>query len=245
MNKEQKDCDEMRSAFVDGQLDAADWARMAEAVERDPGLREETCALLVLKEMVHQAYATPPARPDRLRHAGGWTNWRAIAAAVVVAVTGAAGWFGHAWWENGSFLDPTSAYALRGDWQALRSDWRTLDNNRILVHVSSKANLATALDEVEDLLRAARAEHRRIEVEVVANSTGIELLDAKGTAYAARVAALHREFPELSLVACAQTLVRQHAAGRQFELLPGTEIAPSALDEVVRRLRAGWVYVRA
>jgi len=33
--------------------------------------------------------------------------------------------------------------------------------------------------------------------------------------------------------------------GRQLTLLPGTEVAPSALDEVVKRLRDGWVYVRA
>lgn len=245
MSEEQRICDEMRSAFVDGQLDAADWARMAEAVERDAGLREDTCALLMLKEMVHQAYVTPPARPVRPRRAAAWKSWRAVAAAIIVAITGAAGWFAHAWWENESLLDPTSVYALRGDWHSLRSDWRALDDSRILVHVSSNANLATALDEVEDLLRAARAGHRRIEIEVVANSTGIELLDAQTASYAARVAALRREFPELRLVACAQTLARQRTDGKQITLLPGTELAPSALDEVVKRLRAGWIYVRA
>lgn len=105
--------------------------------------------------------------------------------------------------------------------------------------------MATALDEVEDLLRAARAEGRHIEIEIIANSTGIELLDANTSPYAARIATLHRQFPQMRVVACGQTLDRLRAKGRQLTLLPGTEVAPSALDEVVRRLRDGWVYVRA
>jgi intracellular sulfur oxidation DsrE/DsrF family protein len=82
-------------------------------------------------------------------------------------------------------------------------------------------------------------------VEIIANRTGIELLDANTSPYAARLAMLHRQFPQLRIVACGQTLDRLRAKGKQFALLPGTEVAPSALDEVVKRLRDGWVYVRA
>lgn len=245
MSKDPKISGEMRGAFVDGELDDADWARIAEVVERDPGLREEMCSLFMLKEMVHRAYAMPPAPPARVRRAAACRPWRSAAAALFAAVAGIAGWFAHTHWEGEAARDPVSAYVLRGDWKAVRSDWRSLEANQVLVHVSSNANLTGALDEIERFLRAARSAQRRVEVEIVANSTGIELLDANLPAYAARVAALRRQFPELRLVACAQTLARQHAEGKQVVLLPGTVVAVSALDEVAMRLQAGWVYVHA
>lgn len=244
MNEEQKTSEEMRGAFVDGQLDRADWARVAETAEHDPALREDVCQLRMLKETVRHAYAALPPRSNRTQRPA-WVSWRTAAAAAMVAISGTVGWFAYAWSGDGSSLDAASAYALRGDWHALRADWRTLDRNRILVHVSSDATMGTALDEVEDLLRSARAEHRHIKVEIIANSTGIELLDANKSHYAGRLATLLRQFPQLKVVACGQTLDRLRSKGKAITLLPGTQIAPSALDEVIKRLQAGWIYVRA
>ena len=243
MSEKHEISDEMRGAFADGRLDAAEWARVAEAMERDPALRRDVCELRMLKDGVRHAYAMPPVRPSRARPSAG-AGWKSLAVTAVVFV---AGWFGHAWWSEKPAFDPASAYALRGDWRALRGDWSTLDGGQVLVHVSSgeRQALATALDEIEDLLRSARAAHRSVKVEIVANSTGLDLLRANASPYAARIAALKREFPALGLVACGQTLERRRAEGQQVTLLPGTTVAPSALDEVVRRLRDGWVYVRA
>jgi len=243
MSEQRKISDEMRGAFVDGELDAAEWACVAGDMAREPALRQDVCELRMLKDMVRHAYAVPPARRRRAREATG-IGWRSLAAAVAFA---AAGWLGHVWWSGEPALDPTSAYALRGDWHALRADWRKLDGNRVLVHVStgSRAVLDTALDEVEDLLRSARAARRGVEVEIVANSAGLDLLSANASPYAARIAALRREFPALGLVACGRTLERRRNEGRPVTLVPGTVIAPSALEEVVKRLRGGWVYVRA
>lgn len=244
MSEERKVSDEMRAAFVDGQLDAAEWARVAGQMERDPELREDVCELRMLKDMVRHAYSVPPA-PRRSAARRSRLRWPWLAAAsVVFAITG---WFGHAWWSGAPALDPASAYALRGDWYALRGDWRTLDNNRVLVHVSSGNSevLATALDEVEDLLGSARAARRTIEVEIVANSSGLDLLEANASPYAARIAALRSEYPNLGLVACGRTIARRNAQGLEVTLVPGTAIAPSALEQVIKRLGDGWVYVRA
>lgn len=243
MSDAHKVSDELRNAFVDGELDAAEWARIAQAMESDPRLCEAVCELRMLKDGVRHAYAAPPARPRRARPAGfGWRSIAATAAAFAVL-----GWFGHAGWQAEPALDPASAYALRGDWHALRDDWRSLDGNRVLVHVSSRdaGVLRASLQEVEDLLRSARAARRSLEVEIVANRAGLDLLDADASPYAERIAALQREFPELGLVACGQTLERRRALGREITLLPGTAVAPSALEQVIERLRGGWIYVRA
>lgn len=244
MSEERKVSEEMQNAFVDGQLDAAEWAGVAGRLERDALARAQVCELRTLKDMVRHAYAVPPEPRERARRVAG-PGWKTLAAASIAFAV--LGWFGNAWWAGAPALDPASAYALRGDWHSLRGDWRSLESNRVLVHVSSGSPeaLGTALDEVEDLLRSARAARRSIEVEIVANSSGLDLLRASASPYAQRIASLRREHSNLSLVACGQTLARRRASGQAVELLPGTKIAPSALEQIAKRLQGGWVYVRA
>jgi intracellular sulfur oxidation DsrE/DsrF family protein len=244
MSHEVKVSDEMLGAFVDGQLDGPEWAEVAKAVEGDERLREEVCRLRALKGMVRHAYPMPAAaRGRRARLAGpGW-----LAAAAASLLFALAGWFGHAHLNRPPALDAASAYALSGDWHSLRTDWASLQEGKVLVHVSSAGReaLVAAVDEIEDLLRDARASNRRLQVEVVANGPGLDLLREDDAPLAGRLAALRRQYPELGFVACNQTIERRRAAGRPVELVAGTVVAPSALHEVVERLRAGWIYVRA
>ena len=244
MNEKRKISEEQQNAFVDGQLDDAERGYLTARMERDKALREQISELRTLKDMTRHAYAQAPVARTPSRRAAE-PGWSALAAACVVFAAG--GWFGHGWWSGALTLDPVSAYALRGDWHSLRGDWRSLESNRVLVHVSSgtREALGTALDEVEDLLRAARAARRGVEIEIVANSSGLDLFQASGSPYAPRVAALRSEYSNLSLVACGQTLERRRANGRPMELLTGTTVASSALEQIVKRLRDGWVYVRA
>jgi len=237
MSEEPGISEEMQNAFVDGELDAAEWARVAQAMGRDEQLRRSLCEVRTVKEMVQHAYATPPAGARRAGRgafaAGGW----AIAASVLFAL---GGWFSHAWWAKAPELDPASAYTL-GRFAA------SVDQNLVLVHISNgeRESLGRALDEVEDLLRAARDSGRAIRVEIVANRQGIDLLRAGVSPHEARLAALRASYANLELVACGQTMQRLGERGERVNLLPGIEVAPSALDEVVRRLQEGWVYVRA
>jgi intracellular sulfur oxidation DsrE/DsrF family protein len=236
--------DEMLGAFVDGQLDGPEWASVAQAIEGDGQLREEVCRLRALKEMIRHSYAVPAAaRRPRGRSTG--PGWLALAAASLTFAV--AGWFGHARYDRPHLLDAASAYALSGDWHSLRSDWGSLQDGKVLVHVSSAGReaLTAAVDEIEDLLRDAKAAKRQLQVEIVANGPGLDLLRADDAALAGRLVALRRQYPHLGFVACNQTIERRRAAGKPVELVAGTVVAPSALHEVVERLRAGWIYVRA
>jgi len=226
---------EMQSAFVDGQLDAAEWAAMLEQIGADPTLRREICELRATKDMVRGAYAgLAPARRGGAP-ARGWRGW-GLAALLVAGI--AAGWAGHGLIRSGD----GTALAGRG-----AAALHEIAADHVLVHVSSgnRETLATALDEIEDLLRSARTAGRKIEVEIVANSTGLDLLRVKASPYLARVTELRREYPNLSFVACHQTIERLREHGVAVELIPGVQVAPSALDQVVKRLQGGWVYIRA
>jgi intracellular sulfur oxidation DsrE/DsrF family protein len=244
MSQERRISDEMLGAFVDGQFDGPEWASVASAVEGDESLREEVCRLRALKEMIRHSYAVPAAA-GRQRDRSAGPRWLGLVAASLAFAV--AGWFGHAEFSRPPALDAASAYALSGDWRSLRSDWASLQEGKVLVHVSSAGReaLSAAVDEIEDLLREARVSNRRLQVEVVANGPGLDLLRADDAALAGRLVALRRQYPELGFVACNQAIERRRAAGQPIELVPGTVVAPSALHEVVQRLRSGWIYVRA
>lgn len=225
---------ELQSAFVDGELDRADWDRIAERLRTDQALREEVCALRETKQLVRRAYANPP----RVQGGEGRrTRWMAVAALCLLSA--AAGWLGHFWLAGGAVGDEVAAVADAGI--------RGLSRDKILVHVSSARtdSMATAIEEVEDTLRAAKAEGRGIEIEIVANSAGLALLRADTSPFAHRIELLRNRFPNLTLVACNQTIDRLKEKGVEVKLLPGVEVAPSALDQVVKRLQGGWAYVRA
>lgn len=225
---------EMQNAFVDGQLDAPEWSAMLERIGADAELRREICELRAAKDMVRDAYAGVNPPHGHAAVTAGWRGW-GMAAMLVAGV--AAGALSYA------LLDASRGSTRMSGAAALRS----IDADRILVHVSSgeRASLQTTLDEVEDLLRTARLANRRVEVEIVANSTGLDLLRSDASPYLARVGALRREYPNLTFFACNQTIERLRERGVTVNLLPGVHVAPSALDQVVKRLHGGWVYIRA
>lgn len=225
---------EMQNAFVDGQLDATEWTAMLERIAADAALRLDICELRATKDMVRGAYADVKPRVRCAAAAFGWRSW-GLAAMLLASV--AAGWLGHALLETNRVPGGASGAA----------SLRDIDANRILVHVSSgqRESMQTALDEVEDLLRGARATGRTVEVEIVANSTGLDLLRTDASPFLVRIGLLRREYPNLTFVACNQTIERLRDRGVTVELLPGVNVAPSALDQVVKRLQGGWVYIRA
>ncbi|TAK52843.1 MAG: hypothetical protein EPO27_00355 [Betaproteobacteria bacterium] len=233
MTQEREISQEMQSAFVDGQLDQAEWARIAARLQQDEGARAEICDLRALKELVRHAYEPPPGGRPAVSLG---TRWAAVAA--LCAVSAAAGWVGRSAWLPDA-VEVEHAVAAGSSLRAVAGD-------RILVHVSSSRRdlIAAALDEIEDVLRSARQRGRGLNVEIIANGPGLELLRADASGFSDRLAALRATYPGFTLVACAQTIERLREKGVAVRLLPGVQVAPSALDQVVRRLQGGWAYVR-
>lgn len=251
MSQPQRLSDEMQSAFVDGQLDARENAEWLERMGSDPRLRDQVCRTRLVKEMVRAAYrdAAPPStppEPPRRRPA-------AVALLAVALVAALVGWQAHRWLPGG--LASALAWATTPDDPVQRAGLvgssleavRQASADHVLVHIASSdtGHVGPALDGIEGLLRDARAAGRPVAVEVIANIGGIDLLRVGASPYPARIAALQAAYPELSFIACGQTLERLRERGATVQLLPGVRRASSALDQVVRRLQEGWVYVKA
>jgi intracellular sulfur oxidation DsrE/DsrF family protein len=229
------------NALVDRELDPIEEGRILDAIRSEPELEQLACELRTTKELVRHAYSRET--PTRRRTPGGlnWNwRWMAVAAVALVAFGAGGGWVGHTWYDRG--LDTTLERLTRGpDAVPLIGA-----SDHVVLHISSSApkRVSGILDEAEGMLHEARAAGRPIAVEIIANNTGLDVLRA-GDPSSSRVLALHTDYPNLTLVACGQTIERLRAQGVSVHLIPDTTVATSALDQIVKRIRQGWTYVRA
>ncbi|HTY98448.1 MAG TPA: hypothetical protein VMB75_01340 [Rhodocyclaceae bacterium] len=233
MNGETEVSDEVLNAFADGELDAVEKARLLNLAAKDDLLRERVCRLWQLKETVKGAYPLPPAEPQP-RRLSRWNGFgQAMAATLALAVGIVAGWLAHDDRE-------ISRYA------GLQLYARNMNEGRVVLHLSSAApdRLKAALDEADELAGSKDRAGRPVQVELVANGDGLTLLRSGYSPYSARIAALRRKHPNLTFIACDNTLAFLRQAGEDTTLLPEAIVAPSALDQIMMRLQQGWAYVR-
>jgi hypothetical protein len=100
------------------------------------------------------------------------------------------------------------------------------------------------LDRAERYLDQAEAQGRALQLEVVANSRGLNLLRAGYSPYAERIAQMRQRHANLQFIACSQSVARFAAEGEDVVLLPAAHTAPTAIGQIVDRLQQGWTYVR-
>ncbi|MFP5372751.1 MAG: DsrE family protein [Actinomycetes bacterium] len=113
---------------------------------------------------------------------------------------------------------------------AHRVVWQVADGG-VTVHERLLRNLTNLLDELQT---------EGVQVEVVTHGAGLDLLLANG-----RAVDTLGDLGERGVVflACENTMRRKHLASS--DLVPGVQIVPSGVAEVVRRQSAGWGYLRA
>lgn len=235
--------DERLNAWIDGELGREEAEPLLARMRADPRLRERVAELQLVKQLVRHAYAdtTPPDRARAVRVAPQRV-WPAAAGMALLVAGVVVGWLLRPVGDDGTAVETAAAGAGRAaDAVAMQSAV-----TQVVLHVSAPGAAAglAALERAEGILEAARAAGRPVALEIVANGGGIDLLRRDASAHAARIDAMRRAYPELSLVACGQTVQRLHDSGVEVRLLPGTETATSALDQIVLRMQQGWSYVR-
>ncbi|MDZ7657335.1 MAG: hypothetical protein U0997_15485 [Sulfurimicrobium sp.] len=242
MKQDKTISDEFLNAFVDDQLDPAEKSRAFELIEQDETLKARVCELRGLKARVQHAYLNPPPPPRSASK--GWLSGapyrQFLAASLLLAVGSISGWFAHNW------TGPDSDRELVRMLQVIQRNDIGMDQQKLMIHAgtANPVRLSTALDQAENLLASSRRANRPMQVEIIANGGGLDLLRADASPYARRIGLLREKYPDLELTACGQTLRNLRAKGVEVRLLPDTEVAPSAVGEISLRLKQGWGYIR-
>lgn len=236
--------DEMLHAFIDGELDVSESEALIARMREDKELAQRVCALRSLQSMVRLAYVEPPAAAGRLARAAPRRQLlRRCTFGCAILIAGMSG----GWALRGLDAQTVAAApaAGQGGYQTV-SLAREADPNRVILHLDSAApdKMEAVLDEAERLLDEAERQGRVMQLEVIANSRGIDLLRAGVSPHAVRMAGMKQRHANLRWVACGQSLARFAGEGQKVELLPATRTAPTAIGEIVTRLQEGWTYVR-
>lgn len=227
--------DELLNAFVDDQLESAEKGRVMSRLNIDPALDARVCDAWRIKAMVQHAYrdvrASKPARRPSNRWLARTTH--ALAASLLLVLGAVAGWFGHGVTDDSRLRE-------------FRLVARDTGPNKVILHLASSdpARLRAILDDAEYLLSRAPQDKRAVQLEVIANDGGLDLLRADVSPFAERIRAMRATHQELRFIACSQGLEKLRKRGLQVQLLPDTEIAASAIEQIATRLKQGWLYVR-
>lgn len=217
-------------AFVDGQLDARDYAAMVDAMAHDAELRARVCEVQRLKQLVRAAWPLPEAVSGIPRA----MPWRTLAATLVMVLAGAMGW-----------------HAYRGDDRAGRAPLAQTSapsgQQRILFHVATANPVALEemFNDIAFILEDNRRAGRPLLVEVIANADGLNVLRSDTTRHAARIHSLAQEYSNLKFSACRNTMDRlKREEGIVVRLVPEAGIIESGVVGVARRQGEGWSYIR-
>ena len=233
--------DEHLNAFIDDQLDASEKAEILDAARHDSTLSQRICKLQKLHNLVQLSYESIDV-PEHHRQKGpkpgrrfGW----AIAASLFLFVGSLAGWTGHQVMNPGIGELAQITHGMTAAHNA--KHWR------LMLHVSTDNpnRLNLVLDEAEALLREYAASSRLLELEILTHKKGLALVTNNGEDYSQRLEKLKQQYANLSVLVCGQTLKRvQKERGQKVELIPGTNVVKSAINEVVKRQRDGWSYIK-
>ncbi|MEO6147445.1 MAG: hypothetical protein ABIT70_10435 [Sulfuriferula sp.] len=232
---------EQLNAFIDGELDLIERDRLFIALEDNPELAHELCELRAVKAMVCHGYEEPPQAFQKcIPRQFSISHYMATGLVLVLGL--AVGWFGRDWHTpQRSLIQNHAKLQLPISLSGLKTDTR-----KIVLHIDSDqpVKVQTLLDDVDYLLQHQKVMGQPVQIEVIANNYGLDLLRADVTPYAARIEKLARQHANISFVACGQTMRRLDLEGVKVKLLPETRVAPTAIGEIINRLQHGWTYIK-
>lgn len=234
MSTEHEVSDELLNAFADNELDAEEKARLLNLMVANPGIKARVCQLWQLKEMVRGAFPMASAAPQPRRRFGGRRlRGLAMAASLLLTLGITLGWIV----RGDSAQPPAPALALNA---------AQVGAGRVILHLGSSEpdRIKAALDEAEHLAHGRDLSGRPVQVELLVNGDGLDLVRADVSAFADRIATLNAAHHNLKFIACNNTIEMLRLQGVNVDLLPDVTVAPSALGEVMTRLRQGWTYIQ-
>ncbi len=223
-------------ALADGQLNAKDRREVLQILENSTELRGEMCDIYRIKDLVQTAYPLEDFEHKMPSRQFFSTQLFSKVASYFVAflVTLAAGYKIH---------DFTSSGITSGGFHGLSIAEIKPQNNKVILFLGSSepAKFMQTLSKAESL--AKQFEKSDGKVYVVTSSAGIDLLRTNTSPHEGHIKEMTKLYPSLHFVACNNTLYQYKKAGKPVELIESAEIAPSAVEFVVKHLQQGWRYI--
>ncbi|MBE9568760.1 MAG: hypothetical protein IMF14_08690 [Proteobacteria bacterium] len=246
MRKKNTYSDEYISAFIDGELESEERARLLFDEEKDESLAQRINETRMLKEKVQLTYADIGGRRVENKPfscAAFVSRHRALAASFVL-LSMAAMMFVYDVSDDDNLIIARQLINSTEPLPVSSIDDAVGDNQHVVINVSQydPKSFSETIDAIEALLDSRKKSS--FELEVVANAQGVKVLDAETSRHADQLSLLASRFDNFEVVACAKSLAELAAAGDPIQLMRSIMITPSAAEQVARRTAAGWLYLK-
>lgn len=225
--------DELLYAFVDDELDSATKESILKTMDHDESLRQRVYRIRRTKDLMRIGFedAAPMRRDQPLNADAWWQRSRALAASLAAAaLLLGAGLLGYEIAPQG--MSPAQLSS------------QTQNTKQIVLHIgdSDPKHFATTLAYAERFLQ----QHRRegVQVEVVANAGGLDLLRKDVSPYQRRVLELMAVYDNIDFIACANSIHNLRRQGITPDLIPDVKMGTTAVDHIVQRVLQGWTYIK-
>lgn len=234
------------NAFIDDELIHEDRQRVREHVKKNPELTQLICDIDQVQDWIKEAYEIVP-EPSHPK-----ANWRihallpgALAAMALLSVGALAGWFA----GKISSADTGGAHAatmLQASNQIQNVEFAsapTAQTRNVILRLGSDSprKFTETLNRIEHVMKTS-AHQPGFQMEVLANSDGLNFLRADTSPYAKQIEALMKEYPNLHFMVCGTSLKNLEESGQKAALLPNVRVTSSAVEQVAQRIREGWSY---
>ena len=232
--------------FIDEQLDSDEMNFIHEAMLDDKKLRERVCQLKAVRELIGYAYSeVPPSRhenPVQIR-SGAYAG-RAVAASVLLVVGVVLGWSTYQYSPNA-----IQAISAENTFQYVANHVKADHGKRkIILHIDSSdlQVVNAALNEADQLLATYRRANTPMELDIITNKAGINILRPGMSPYISRIKELVDSNDDVAIYACNRSIAKAlKKEGVEIVLMPGVTKDKSARELIPDRLKKGWVYIKA
>ena len=236
--------DEIINAFVDGELGGPEKENLKLQMETDDELYQRVKAVCELKKGLKESYSQVGVRKNYEDEPDATISpFRyGMAALLVMGLGVLIGWYSHGQLSHGQ-LTVTQNTTLQG----VRLSPVNMDQpNKVVLHISSadKDKLQQTLMHVEKIIDKYQANHLPFEIEIIANAGGVDLLRVDATPYEQKIAAIMDQYKNVSFIACSNALERLKLQGIEPRLISHAKTGVTAIEQIVKRLQEGWVYVK-
>jgi intracellular sulfur oxidation DsrE/DsrF family protein len=206
---------ELLNAYLDNELDSEERAEILAALENDAAMARRLCELRNTKELTQLAYGMTPSSQSKD------TYWKygkqyaslAVAATLFLTVGALVGWFAH----DGMYVN---SIVPAGQQQIASNSSQTslpleAEAKKVILHIDTgdAGRLKAALDSAEDLLVTSQANGNPLELEIIANADGLDLLRVDTAIYSDRISKLSEKYDNLSILACSRAIKRLQDIG--------------------------------
>ena len=237
--------DEEIHSYIDGELDRETRRKIQDMINQQPELARKVNSFRSVDQALKDAYNEIELPHSTNRNIPGDNSTttqpqkstrQKMIAAIVMPLLFISGWFAH------TLIDSSHVqYELLGG-----ITLPDVQNNNMSAIYHIDVDEAAAADELMNRVEGTlkRSENDAIEIEVVANSEGLNLLRTDHNQYAKRFNQLAQHYDNLSFVACSNAVKRLEKRGIDVVLVNRTNSDISAVEHVVDRMKKGWTYIK-